>query len=76
MNRRRVRKAQCVGEFLMRYLFRFLRNQTLLVTRGEQLTLFKSGLNMKKWFAPVTFVQKKDTQEKLATASEYSQLPL
>ena len=26
---------------------------------------------MKKWFAPVTFVQKKDTQEKQATASGY-----
>ena len=52
-------------------LFAFLRNQTLLVTKGEQLTRYKSGLNMKKWFAPVTFVQKKDTKEKHATASGY-----
>ena len=50
--------------------FAFLRNQTtLLVTRGEQLTRFRSGLNMKKWFAPVTFVQIKDAKEKHATAS-------
>ena len=50
--------------------FAFLRNQTtLLVTRGEQLTRIRSGLNMKKWFAPVTFVQIKDAQEKHATAS-------
>ena len=52
-------------------LFAFLRNQTLLVTKGEQLTRYKSGLNMKKWFAPETFVQKKDTKEKHATASGY-----
>ena len=26
---------------------------------------------MKKWFAPVTFVQKKDTHEKHVTASGY-----
>ena len=50
-------------------LFAFLRNQTaLLVTRGEQLTRFKSGLNMKNWIAPVTFVQKKDAKENHATA--------
>ena len=41
------------------------------MTRGEQLTRYKSGLNMKKWFAPVTFVQKKDTHEKHVTASGY-----
>ena len=35
-----------------------------MVTRGEQLTRYKSGLNMKKWFAPVTFVQKKKTLKK------------
>ena len=52
-------------------LFAFLRNQTLLVTRGEQLTRYKSGLNVKKWFAPVTFVQIKDTKENHATASAY-----
>ena len=53
--------------------FAFLRNQTtLLVTRGEQLTRYKSGLNMRKCgFAPVTFVQIKDTKEKHATASKY-----
>ena len=52
-------------------LFAFFRNQTLLVTRGEQLTRYKSGLNVKKWFAPVTFVQIKDTKENHATASAY-----
>ena len=41
------------------------------MTRGEPLTRYKSGLNMKKWFAPVTFVQIKDTKEKRATASAY-----
>ena len=50
-------------------LFAFLRNQTLLVTRGEQPTRYRSELNMKKWFAPVTFVQIKDAKEKHATAS-------
>ena len=51
-------------------LFAFLRNQTtLLVTRGEKLTRHKSGLNMKKWFAPETFVQIKDAKEKHATTS-------
>ena len=50
--------------------FAFLRNQTaLLVTRGEQLTRYKSGLNMKNWFTPITFVQIKDAEEKHATAS-------
>ena len=59
-----------MGEFLMLSHSLFLRNQTtLLVTRGEQLTRFRSGLNMKKWFAPVTFVQIKDAKEKHATAS-------
>ena len=41
------------------------------MTRGEPLTRYKSGLNMKNWFAPVTFVQIKDTKEKRATASAY-----
>ena len=41
------------------------------MTRGEQLTRYKSGLNMKKWFAPVTFVQIKDAKEKRASASTY-----
>ena len=42
------------------------------MTRGEQLTRYKSGLNMRKCgFAPVTFVQIKDTKEKRATASAY-----
>ena len=51
-------------------LFAFLRNQTaLLVTRGEQLTRFKSGLNMK--VCSSNFCTKKDTKEKHATASAY-----
>ena len=56
---------QCVcGRVSNAILFAFFRNQTtLLVTRGEQLTRYKSGLNVKKWFAPVTFVQIKDTKE-------------
>ena len=40
------------------------------MTRGEQLTRYKSGLNV-KWFVPVTFVQIKDTKEKHATAFAY-----
>ena len=51
-------------------LFAFLRNQTtLLVTKGEQPSRYKSELNMKKWFPPVTFVQIKDAEEKRATTS-------
>ena len=42
------------------------------MTRGEQLTRYKSELNMRKCgFAPVTFVQIKDSKEKRATASTY-----
>ena len=42
------------------------------MTRGEQLTRYQSGLNMRKCgFAPVTFVQIKDSKEKRATFSAY-----